>query len=154
MPNEQAKKTRKFSIPETIWIIILSVVAAGAIFLIALGIIGDHLPVKNSDNWIASLQSSFQNTVHLSYRWFGTIVLIVDALIAAIVLNYFAKKSDKNEERALRRAQRLQIISASGGASDDQVSAATAKEVEAKPVEEPAKKESPAEEKPAEEKPE
>jgi hypothetical protein len=38
------------------------------------------------------------------------------ALIEVISLNYYARKGDIDEERALRRQQRLQVISASAEA--------------------------------------
>ena len=94
--------------------------------------------------------------MHLSYRWFGVILLLVAALIAAIALNGFARKNDTDNERALRRAQRLKIISESEKVTAEQEAAAIAekeqaKEVEAKPAEEPKAEEPKPEEPKAEE---
>ena len=54
----------------------------------------------------------------MSYRVFGAILLVAAALIAVICLNLFAKKSDVDNERAERRAQRLKIIADSDAVSD------------------------------------
>ena len=114
--------------------------ALGGLVMIVLGFIADFYPGKPEDNWTG--QAAFQNAMHLSYRWFGVILLLVAALIAAIALNGFARKNDTDNERALRRAQRLKIISESEKVTAEQEAAAIAekeqaKEVEAKPAEEP-----------------
>ena len=119
-----------------------------------LGFIADFYPGKPEDNWTG--QAAFQNAMHLSYRWFGVILLLVAALIAAIALNGFARKNDTDNERALRRAQRLKIISESEKVTAEQEAAAIAekeqaKEVEAKPAEEPKAEEPKPEEPKAEE---
>jgi len=133
---EEVEKTQKQKLTtgEIIWTTVCSLIAAGALFMVVLGIVGDYLPVKASENWILLGEASFQSTMKMNYRWFGVIVLLADALISVIYLNYYAKKSDIDEERALRRQQRLQVISQSADAPAPQNPTAPAREVAATPV--------------------
>lgn len=143
----------KLSKGEKVFIVLDGILALGGLVMIVLGFIADFYPGKPEDNWTG--QAAFQNAMHLSYRWFGVILLLVAALIAAIALNGFARKNDTDNERALRRAQRLKIISESEKVTAEQEAAAIAekeqaKEVEAKPAEEPKAEEPKAEEPKAE----
>ena len=144
----------KLSKGEKVFILLDGILALGGLVMIVLGFIADFYPGKPEDNWTG--QAAFQNAMHLSYRWFGVILLLVAALIAAIALNGFARKNDTDNERALRRAQRLKIISESEKVTAEQEAAAIAekeqaKEVEAKPAEEPKAEEPKPEEPKAEE---
>ena len=144
----------KLSNGEKVFIVLDGILALGGLVMIVLGFIADFYPGKPEDNWTG--QAAFQNAMHLSYRWFGVILLLVAALIAAIALNGFARKNDTDNERALRRAQRLKIISESEKVTAEQEAAAIAekeqaKEVEAKPAEEPKAEEPKPEEPKAEE---
>ena len=144
----------KLSKGEKVFIVLDGILALGGLVMIVLGFIADFYPGKPEDNWTG--QAAFQNAMHLSYRWFGVILLLVAALIAAIALNGFARKNDTDNERALRRAQRLKIISESEKGTAEQEAAAIAekeqaKEVEAKPAEEPKAEEPKPEEPKAEE---
>ena len=143
----------KLSKGEKVFIVLDGILALGGLVMIVLGFIADFYPGKPEDNWTG--QAAFQNAMHLSYRWFGVILLLVAALISAIALNGFARKNDTDNERALRRAQRLKIISESEKVTAEQEAAAIAekeqaKEVEAKPAEEPKAEEPKAEEPKAE----
>lgn len=143
----------KLSKGEKVFIVLDGILALGGLVMIVLGFIADFYPGKPEDNWTG--QAAFQNAMHLSYRWFGVILLLVAALIAAIALNGFARKNDTDNERALRRAQRLKIISESEKVTAEQEAAAIAekeeaKEVEAKPAEEPKAEEPKSEEPKAE----
>ena len=144
----------KLSKGEKVFIVLDGILALGGLVMIVLGFIADFYPGKPEDNWTG--QAAFQNAMHLSYRWFGVILLLVAALIAAIALNGFARKNDTDNERALRRAQRLKIISESEKVTAEQEAAAIAekeqaKEVETKPAEEPKAEEPKPEEPKAEE---
>jgi uncharacterized membrane protein YbaN (DUF454 family) len=133
--EEEKTRKQKLTTGEILWTAICSLIAFGGLFMVILGIVGDYLPVKASQNWILLGEASFQATMKMNYRWFGVIILLADALIAVIYLNYYAKKSDIDEERALRRQQRLQVISQSADASAPATPTAPATEVKATPVE-------------------
>ncbi len=116
-----AKKNRKVSNWEIFWIVVSGILAVGGLFLLVLGLVGSFIPVLNSENWILSSQSALQAATGLSYIWLGAIILVVDSILACIYLNYFAKRSDLDSERALRRAQRLKVIADSEKVSETPV---------------------------------
>ena len=121
----------KLSKGEKVFIVLDGILALGGLVMIVLGFIADLYPGKTGENWTG--QDAFQSAMHLSYRWFGVILLLVAALIAVIALNGFARKNDTDNERALRRAQRLKIISESEKVTAEQeaIAAQEAKAVEA-----------------------
>ena len=108
-----AENKSKISKWEWFWLVLTGIIALGGLTLIVLGMIGGLLPVKASDNELLKADEAFQEKMKLSFIWFGVILVLGSALLSTIWLNYFAKKTDKNEERALRRAQRMKIIAAS-----------------------------------------
>jgi drug/metabolite transporter (DMT)-like permease len=127
----ESKKTSKMSKGEITWTVLVGLLAFAGLFLIVLGFVGDYLPVKNSENWIMTSEAAFSKTMQMNYRWFGVILLLGASFIEVIVLNYYARKGDIDEERALRRQQRLQVISASAEA--DKAAATAAVEVNSTP---------------------
>jgi len=81
----------------------------GLVFIV-FGIVGDHLPVKASDNWvIISEKAWLSNLSGLGYRFWGIILIVAAAVLSAIVLTVSAREGDRDTERAQRRAQRLAI---------------------------------------------
>jgi predicted RNA-binding protein with PUA-like domain len=106
---ENTESKRRVSNSEIFWIALCSLIGLGGIAMIVLGFVADYLPVLNSENY--SGQTAFETAMHMPYRWFGVILLLGSAFISVITLNFYAKKTDIDEERAVRRAQRLQVIS-------------------------------------------
>ena len=109
---KKKNKIRKVSISERIWIVIESIFFVDGIVLLVLGIVSDYLPVKYSENVLANAEQSWIDFSHtpLTFRALGIIAIVVAAFLSAITLNHFAKKKDVDEERELRRAQRLQVL--------------------------------------------
>ena len=106
MPTKKTKLKRK----EIAWYVISGILAFVGLVFVVFGIVGDHLPVKASDNWvIISEKAWLSNWSHIGYRVWGIILVAAGALIAAIALTLFAKEGDRDTERAQRRAQRLAI---------------------------------------------
>ncbi len=125
--NTVAKKTkRKFSIGETIWTVVESIFGIGGLTLLVLGIVSDYLPSVYSENYLAMAEQAWMSFSHtsLSFRWLGIIAILIGATLALITLNHYAKKTDADEERELRRAQRLQVLSGSEEESKEAVSEA------------------------------
>ena len=94
------KTTRKIGNWEIFWIVVTGILGVGGLFMLVLGLVGSFLPVLNDDNWILSSQSTFQAATGLTYIWFGAIVLVLDAIVACIYLNYFAKERSRKSFRA------------------------------------------------------
>lgn len=130
MNKVENKAKRKISIGERIWIVIESLFAVSGIVLLVLGIVSDYLPAKYSENYIAVQERAWMNFSHtsLSFRWLGIIAILIASILAVITLNHYAKKTDADEEREIRRAQRLQVLN---GSNDK---ASTATEVKSEPA--------------------
>lgn len=120
MDNELKKRKRKLSIGETIWVVIESLFGGAGLVLLVLGMVSDYLPLAYSDNYIATAESAWMSFSHtnLTFRALGVIAILIGAFLAVITLNHYAKKSDADEEREIRRAQRLQVLNASEKTED------------------------------------
>ena len=114
--EEVVKKKSKISKAEIFWIVIDSIIGLAGLVFVVLGFISAYLPKKSSDNWTG--ETAFTDVMHMSYRLFGAVLLLGAAIIAVIFLNFFAKKSDVDSERAERRAQRLKIIADSDASKE------------------------------------
>ena len=126
--EEVVKKKAKVSKAEVISIIIYSILGVAGLVFVVLGFISAYLPKKSSENWTG--EAAFTEAMHMSYRVFGAILLVAAALIAVLCLNLFAKKSDVDNERAERRAQRLKIIADSDAVTvaEEKIETVTPKE--------------------------
>ena len=132
MEEKKSKKLAKGEI--TVYAIAAFIALVGIAFII-FGLIGSHYPGKDSENWVSISEKAWLvNWSHIGYRWWGVILLLVGALVAVIGLTAYARSGDRDEERALRRRQRLGV--------------APVQEVEAKDVKEE-EKVAPAENAPA-----
>jgi hypothetical protein len=145
--EEEVKPAKKLSKGEIVWTVIEGTIAALGLFFIVLGICADYVAPRRDalgqyHNWILDWQTGFQtwSKTTMSLRWVGVIILLIAVAIALISLNHYAKKSDVNDERALRRAQRMQVLSQSAQEpAAPQVVEATATEKPAEKPAEPAK---------------
>lgn len=103
-------KTKKFNFSKKEWffyILSLTVIFVGLVFAI-IGIIGSHLPVKASDNWVTISENAWlANWSHMGYRIWGIILLLAGTAVFCLSLTLFAREGDRDSERAARRAQRL-----------------------------------------------
>lgn len=77
--------------------------------LAVFGIIGGHLEVQSSANWIKAAEDAIiaWSKINWDFRIWGTIFLNVGVLLGVIGLLKYAKKEDYENEKATRRAQRL-----------------------------------------------
>lgn len=100
---------KKISTKELIWYIISAIIGVCGLGLLVTGIVGTYLPGLESENVISKAESSFASwlKVDISFKALGIILIAVAAIVAMIVLVYYAKKYDVEQERAQKRAQRL-----------------------------------------------
>lgn len=102
------KKARKLSGKEMAWYVIAAVLAVVGLTFVVFAIVGDFLPVLAEDNWVTTSEAAWlTNWSPMGYRYWGLTLIGIAGVLSAIVLNFFAREGDKDEERALRRAQRL-----------------------------------------------
>lgn len=103
-------KKKRISQKELAWYIVAGVIATIALVFIIFGIIGNHYQGKASDNWVqVSEKAWLVNWSNMGYRWWGIVLMAIAAFIAIVTLLVFARSGDRDEERALRRRQRLML---------------------------------------------
>ena len=102
-------KKEKLSVKEFVWYCIAAVIAIFGLILITFGIIGHHLNVPLSSNFVKNAEKSLIEAIHIpfDFRVWGVMFLLFGVLILIIVLTTFARKSDRENERSIRRQQRL-----------------------------------------------
>lgn len=151
MPTKKTFLPRK----ELVWYAIAATLATLGLVFLVFGIIGSHLPVKASDNWVKNSENAWLVPwSKMGYRWWGLIILGVGLAIGIIALCVFARSGDRDSERAQRRAQRLALEDE----EEEVVEVEAEEKVEAEPAKEepeapqPEKEEAPEPEAPAEEK--
>lgn len=151
MPTKKTFLPRK----ELVWYAIAATLATLGLVFLVFGIIGSHLPVKASDNWVKNSENTWLVPwSKMGYRWWGLIILGVGLAIGIIALCVFARSGDRDSERAQRRAQRLALEDE----EEEVVEVEAEEKVEAEPAKEepeapqPEKEEAPEPEAPAEEK--
>ncbi len=111
--NESKKK--KISQKELACYIVAGVIALIALVFIIFGIIGNHYQGKASDNWVQVSEKAWLTPwSNMGYRWWGIILMSAAAFIAIVTLLVFARSGDRDEERALRRRQRLMLEEEAG----------------------------------------
>jgi len=110
-----AKKQHNISLKERIWITIASMLLVSGLTLSILSLIGDFLPVTNSNNWVVNAENAVIEFLNIPFDWlgWGTILLILGALTLTITLNIFAQKEQILREKEERRSQRLKEASES-----------------------------------------
>lgn len=102
-------KKEKISVKEFVLLAIAAVIAIFGLILITFGIIGHHLNVPLDSNFVKNAENSLINAIHIpfDFRIWGVLFLLLGVLILIIVLTAFARKSDRENERTIRRQQRL-----------------------------------------------
>lgn len=105
-------KKKILSRKEITWYVIAGILAFVGLVFVVFGIVGDHLPVLSSDNWVLISENAWlKNWSGMGYRYWGLILLAAGTAIAVTSLAFFARSGDRDSERAARRAQRLALES-------------------------------------------
>lgn len=103
-------KERKLQLSRKEWIvysILLFIAFVGLVFVV-IGIIGDYLPVVASKNWVRISEAAWlTNWSPLGYRYWGIVLLCGGLILFSLALVLFSRESDRDSERAQRRAKRL-----------------------------------------------
>ena len=100
-------KKLKLSLFEFVVYVISGLLALWGLTYIVLGLFGQYLEVGSDQNVLAQANASFAKVFGLGFFGWGLIILSIGAVIAIICLCINAKKTDKEAEKAARRAARL-----------------------------------------------
>lgn len=100
-------KDRKISGGELTLYIIYGVIALGGLTLAVLNIIGLNIP--NIENPIRQADEAFATAMKIDFLIFGSILLVVAGILAAITLAVNGNKAELVEEKKARRQQRIAL---------------------------------------------
>lgn len=100
-------KTR-ISGKEFAWYLVGATIAVFGLVLMIFGIVGHHLPINASNNFIKNAETGLINAIHIpfDFRIWGIILFALGVLVDVIALAVNAKKTDREVEKQLRRQQR------------------------------------------------
>ncbi len=100
-------KSRKVYAPEMTLYIVYAVLALAGLTLIVLGIIGDLITL--STNPLAVADGKFAEKMKMSFTVFGSLVVVLNAIFAAITLAAYGHRAELEADKKARRLQRLQF---------------------------------------------
>lgn len=100
---------KKLAKGELAFYIIAGIFTGLGLALATFGIVGDLLDVTSAQNWILTAETAVITWSKIPFDWriWGTLFIAAGVVIAVIDLLYYAKKEDFENDKALRRAQRL-----------------------------------------------
>jgi len=101
-------KKKQLSWKELAWYIAGGMVALFGVALMVFGIIGHHIQ-NRSANFVKDAEEALiaKIKINLDFRMWGIIFLALGMFVVIVALNYFAKKVDRENEKTIRRQQRL-----------------------------------------------
>jgi hypothetical protein len=109
--NNMAKTLRTpLTLAQKIWGLIAILALVSGLTLAILGLLRDGLAVPYDQNWIRIAENAMNEFLATDFSWqvWGTMLLVIGAVIFTLLMNRLASEEDKLKEKALRRAQRLQ----------------------------------------------
>ena len=143
-------KKLKISLFEFIVYILSGALALWGLTYVILGLFGQYLEIGSDQNVLAKANESFAKVFGLGFFGWGLIILAIAAVAAVIVLLIFSSKVDRENEKTVRRAQRIAQMEQEEAKLEQQ----DIIDAEVEPVEqpeEPQPEEQPVEEAPTEE---
>ena len=105
---KQPKQT--LTIPQLIWGFVSFLSILAGLTLGILGFLKDMIGLPYEQNWIRIAENAMNEFLNstLSWQTWGTILLVIGAVIFALLMTRLATQSERQLEKANRRAQRLQ----------------------------------------------
>ena len=144
---KKGNKKLKLSVFEIVWYTICLLVALWGITYIVLGLLGQYLPMKASDNPIRNASNSYASVFGMGFFGYGLIHTGVACVAALIVLLMQSKKADRDVEKAQRRAAIRASINKQMEENEEEIIDVSEQEPAQVPVqEEPVQEEKPVQE--------
>lgn len=100
-------KNKKISSGELTLYLLYAVLALGGLTLIVLNIVGMNL--ANINNPLRQADNTFAETMKMSFLVFGTLIVVLSAVLSAITLAVNGQKAELAAEKRARRQQRLSL---------------------------------------------
>ena len=101
-------KKLNLSIFELVAYGIAAILALWGLTYIVLGLLGNYLNIAAEDNVLLKGSNALAKIFGLGFLGWGLIIVSIGALVAVLFLCINAKKSDKEAEKAARRAARIE----------------------------------------------
>mgnify|MGYP003295270099 CR=1 FL=1 len=101
------KKDRKISIFEIVWYSITGAVALWGLTYIVLGLVHAFYPSTISNNPLNEANEEMITNFGLGFLYWGLIIMAIGVVSACVALCICAKTTDREAEKANRRAARL-----------------------------------------------
>ena len=98
---------KNLSLFELIVYVLAGALALWGLTYITLGLIGSYINIGAEDNALLKGSDALAKVFGLGFLGWGLIILSIGALLAVVFLCINAKKTDKEAEKAARRAARL-----------------------------------------------
>lgn len=92
---------------EIVWYSICAAFALWGITYTVLGLLANNLPIPTDKNYIEQASNAIASVFGLGFLGWGLIILGASAVAASISLFVNAKRTDRDFERAQRRAARV-----------------------------------------------
>ena len=98
----------KISGKEFAWYLVGSTIAVFGVILMVFGIVGHHIQISASNNFIKTAESSLIEAIKIpfDFRIWGILIFVLGVAIDVIALAFNAKKTDREVDKQLRRQQR------------------------------------------------
>lgn len=103
----QEKKKRSLTLFEMICYPICCALILWGLTYTVLGIIGDNIQVSSANNHLKQASDALASVFGLGFFGWGLIIFSIGVVIMVVVLLYFARNTDRDYEKAQRRAARL-----------------------------------------------
>ena len=122
------KKNKELTLFEKIAYPVLCALMLWGLTYTVLGLIADNLQVSSSNNYLKQASDAIAKIFGLGFFGWGLIIFSIGAVLMTIILLVYARNTDRDYERAQRRAARL---------ARNRVTENETQQVAAQPVEEP-----------------
>lgn len=101
------KTQRKVSIFEIVWYSLTGAVGVWGLTYVVLGLVAAFYPATSENNPLEQANRVIAKYFGLSFLYWGLIIMAIATVCAVFVLCIYAKTSDREVEKAQRRAARL-----------------------------------------------
>jgi len=101
------KKSKELTLFEKIAYPVLCALMLWGLTYTVLGLIADNLQVSSSNNYLKQASDAIAQIFGLGFFGWGLIIFSIGAVLMTIILLVYARNTDRDYERAQRRAARL-----------------------------------------------
>ncbi|MFZ9196781.1 MAG: hypothetical protein ACO22H_00230 [Bacilli bacterium] len=104
------QKKSPITLSQLIWGSLAIILLVSGFVLALLGFLRDLLNLPYDQNWIRIAENAMNEFLSTNFSWqiWGSLFMVLGALIFTLLMQRLATEEEKQIEKSLRRAQRLQ----------------------------------------------